>query len=232
VLAGLAHAHAKGIVHRDIKPENILLESVIGVPGDCVRIVDFGLAKLLDGASSLTLGSLLGSPHYMPPEQMRPGDIDERVDIYSTGIVLFEMLTGRKPFDGPNIGDVLLAQKQQPPPSLASAAPGLAASPALERVIQRALEKYPGARFRSALDMQRAIGGLPEVGRDHGHGVAVVRPAGAEPPPPPPAGPTSGSASGWTSSLTSRAVFSWRALVRAVRLRWAAWPRRGPRQPE
>jgi eukaryotic-like serine/threonine-protein kinase len=224
LLAGLAHAHAKGIVHRDIKPENILLENVIGVPGDCVRIVDFGLAKLLDGASSLTLGSLLGSPHYMPPEQMRPGDIDERVDIYSTGIVMFEMLTGRKPFDGPNIGDVLLAQKQQPPPSLASAAPGLTASPALERVIQRALEKYPGARFRSALDMQRAIAALPDVGRSNGVAPAGgdVRTSRAGPPSPHPGDADASlvprGKSGWPRLAAGQAGQA--GIVRA--LRWAA----------
>ena len=184
LLAGLAHAHGKGIVHRDIKPENVLLEEVVGVSGDFVRIVDFGLAKLLDGASSLTLGTLLGSPHYMPPEQMRAGDIDERVDIYSTGIVLFEMLTGRRPFEGSNIGDVLLAQKHEPAPPLAKVAPGVQISPALERVIQRALEKYPGARFRSALDMKRAIEKVPELGRPEA--AAEIRTASVPPPHPGP----------------------------------------------
>jgi serine/threonine-protein kinase len=223
LLAGLAHAHARGIIHRDVKPENILLESVVGVAGDYVRIVDFGLAKLLDGASSVTLGKVLGSPHYMPPEQMRAGDIDARMDIYSTGIVLFEMLTGRRPFEGSNIGDVLLAQKQQPAPPLSQAAPGLAPSPALERLVQRALEKYPGDRFRTALDMQRAIEALPELGG--GNGVSEIDTPHAQPPPRPAA---AGAAIGRVRSGGSlRAAFrllrrhSW-ALARALRKRLSA----------
>jgi serine/threonine protein kinase len=163
LLAGLAHAHSKGIVHRDIKPENILLEQAVGLTGDHVRIVDFGLAKLLDSASKLTLGKLLGSPHYMPPEQMREGEIDERVDIYTTGIVMFEMLTGRKPFDGASIGDVFLAQKQQPPPPFEKVAPNLRVSPVLERVVRRAMAKSPAARFSTALEMKAAIEAVPDL---------------------------------------------------------------------
>jgi serine/threonine-protein kinase len=223
LLAGLAHAHARGIIHRDVKPENILLESVVGVAGDYVRIVDFGLAKLLDGASSVTLGKVLGSPHYMPPEQMRAGDIDARMDIYSTGIVLFEMLTGRRPFEGSNIGEVLLAQKQQPAPPLSRAAPGLAASPALQRLVQRALEKYPGDRFRPALDLQRAIESLPELGG--GNGVSEIHTPHAQPPPQPAA---AGAAIGRVRPRASlRAAFrllrrqSW-ALARALRKRISA----------
>jgi eukaryotic-like serine/threonine-protein kinase len=229
LLAGLAHAHAKGIIHRDVKPENVLLERVIGVPDDYVRIVDFGLAKLLDGASSVTHGKVLGSPHYMPPEQMRAGDIDARMDIYSTGIVLFEMLTGRRPFEGANIGEVLLAQKQQTAPPLSKAAPGLAPSPALERLVQRALEKYPGDRFRSALDMQKAIEALPELGG--GNGVPVIQAPETQPPPQPEA---AGAAIGRVRSERSTSLgaafrllgrHSWalaRAWARALRKRPSA----------
>jgi serine/threonine protein kinase len=213
LLAGLAHAHAKGIVHRDVKPENILLEQVVGVPGDWVRIVDFGLAKLLDGASALTLGKLLGSPHYMPPEQMRAGEIDARVDVYSTGIVLFEMLAGRRPFEGANIGDVLLAQKQQPAPPLGQVAPALRPSPALERLIQRAMEKYPGDRFRTALDMQRALDTLPELGGDaSAPGPGEALPVGPPVMPGNHLAPARGRA-----AIAARALVSLRTALRSLR---------------
>ena len=92
VLAGLGCAHGHGIIHRDIKPENILVEQTAG-PEDHVCILDFGLAKFLDDGSKLTVGLCVGTPHYMAPEQMVEGPVDERVDIYTTGIVLYEMLT-------------------------------------------------------------------------------------------------------------------------------------------
>jgi hypothetical protein len=163
LLAGLAHAHAKGIVHRDVKPENIFIQETVGLAGDHVRILDFGLARLLDGASKLTLGTLLGTPHYMPPEQMRDGEIDERVDIYTAGIVLYEMLTGRKPFDGPTLSEIFLAQKEKPPPTFRAAAPGLQASAELEAVVCRAVEKLPASRFASALAMKNALEAVPEL---------------------------------------------------------------------
>jgi tRNA A-37 threonylcarbamoyl transferase component Bud32 len=237
LLAGLAHAHSKGIVHRDVKPENILLEQAVGVAGDYVRIVDFGVAKLLDAASKLTLGKALGSPHYMPPEQMSAGEIDERVDIYTTGIVLFEMLTGRKPFDGPSLGDVLLAQKQDPPPPFAEAAPRLRFSPDLERLVQRALAKSPAARFRSALEMKAAIEALPEMaGRDH---LGAIVATGAEPSPghggpgpeSSPAGPLLAHLQRAAGQLARRgqralgvAFRHLQAVGREARARWSALP--------
>jgi eukaryotic-like serine/threonine-protein kinase len=243
LLAGLAHAHAKGIVHRDVKPENVLLEAALGVSGDCVRIVDFGLAKLLDSASKLTLGTLLGSPHYMPPEQMSAGaEIDARVDIYTTGIVLYEMLTGARPFDGPTLGDVLLAQKQDPPPRFSKVAPGLQASPALERVVRRALEKAPGARFQSALEMIAAIEALPELAARDGAPQPRAAAAAAAPPPAPPpdalapdpAHPPPARARRAADALARRAgaglrvaLGGGRAAARAVRSRWSSLPRHG-----
>jgi eukaryotic-like serine/threonine-protein kinase len=239
LLAGLAHAHSKGVVHRDVKPENVLLEAALGVSGDCVRIVDFGLAKLLDSASKLTLGTLLGSPHYMPPEQLTAGEIDPRADIYTTGIVLFEMLTGARPFDGPSLGDVLLAQKQDLPPSFDKLAPGLQVSPALERVVRRALEKAPGARFRSALEMKAALEALPEMAA--AAGAAAIRPPASE------AANTQAAQAGGGGATPGRGERPRAALVRrgraalgvtldharrlggVARSRWSTLPRHGRR---
>src|SRR5262245_11989339 len=90
VLAGLTHAHAQGIIHRDVKPENILLTPVVG-HGEQVRLVDFGLAKLRD-ERSITTGVAVGTPGYMAPEQTIGERVDERADVYATGIILFELL--------------------------------------------------------------------------------------------------------------------------------------------
>jgi len=97
LLAGVAHAHAQGIIHRDLKPDNLILADADGLP-DHVRILDFGLAKLRDGPA-MTSGLAIGTPSYMSPEQTgAPGEIDGRTDIYAIGVVLHEMLAGKKPF--------------------------------------------------------------------------------------------------------------------------------------
>jgi serine/threonine protein kinase len=164
VLAALVHAHARGIVHRDIKPENVIVEPIAGTEVEHVRVLDFGLAKLLDGAAKLTMGLVLGTPHYMPPEQMGDAEIDARADIYTTGIVLFEMLTAQRPFDGATMAEVFLAQKEATAPALSAAAPDRRFSPALETLVRRALEKAPADRFPSAEVMLRALQALPEMG--------------------------------------------------------------------
>ena len=101
ILSGLAHAHGQGVIHRDIKPGNIMLGEAAGM-GDHVRIFDFGLAKLHDpgfeGEPSMV--GIVGTPCYMAPEQTRGDKVDARADLYATGIVLYELLTGQKPFDG------------------------------------------------------------------------------------------------------------------------------------
>ncbi len=97
VLSGLAHAHELGIVHRDIKPANIVLSQKAGL-GDHAKILDFGLARLNQETSNLTAGVILGTPSYMAPEQIRGVVIDGRVDLYACGVMLFELVTGTKPF--------------------------------------------------------------------------------------------------------------------------------------
>ena len=99
VLAGIAHAHSHGIIHRDLKPGNVLLQNMVGV-GESVRIFDFGLAKLTDAASgaNMSISLMAGTPNYMSPEQSRGKKVDERTDLYAIGVMLFELLSGEKPF--------------------------------------------------------------------------------------------------------------------------------------
>src|SRR6185503_3661695 len=130
LLAGLAHAHAQGIVHRDLKPENLILSGEGGLE-EHLRILDFGLAKLRDGPA-MTAGLAVGTPSYMSPEQSgADGAIDARTDLYAVGVLLFERLTGRKPFESENVGEVILMQREAPPPKLRATAPEASYSGAL-----------------------------------------------------------------------------------------------------
>ncbi|WP_309890487.1 protein kinase domain-containing protein [Archangium sp.] len=162
VLAGLAHAHAQGIVHRDIKPDNILLTEAIGL-GDQVRILDFGLAKLRDTVSNLTTGLAVGTPSYMAPEQIRAGEIDVRTDLYAVGVLLFELLTGAKPFDGERVAEVMRKHQEETPPTLGSLRAGAGFSQELEAVVRKAMAKQPVDRFQTAADFAGALEGLPDV---------------------------------------------------------------------
>ncbi len=154
VLSGLAHAHEQGIIHRDIKPANIMItpKAPLGVHA---RILDFGLARLYASSTSLTDGLAVGTPSYMAPEQCRGDQVDERADLYACGVVLYELVTGRKPFVAPDPIAVIKQQLDKPAPRLSDAAPGDYG--ALEDVIARALAKQPADRFRSATAMSEAI---------------------------------------------------------------------------
>ena len=163
ILAGLAHAHAHGIIHRDIKPENILVSTVEG-HGEQVSILDFGLAKLRN-ENSVTTGLAVGTPSYMSPEQTMGERVDERVDVYATGIILYELLVGKKPFMADSPFDIMRMQREQSPPPLAIAAPDLKASPELQALITRALAKRREARFPSAAAFGAALDAVPEAVR-------------------------------------------------------------------
>jgi serine/threonine-protein kinase len=160
VLAGLAHAHELGIVHRDIKPANIMVAPKEAL-GDHVQILDFGLARMLEQSTQLTKGLAVGTPSYMAPEQCRGAPADARIDLYATGIVLFEMITGKKPFVSLDPMVVVKMQLNQPPPRLADALRGEHGE--LETVIARALAKDPDLRFQSAVEMASAIGAALEI---------------------------------------------------------------------
>ena len=152
VASALAAAHGSGIVHRDIKPENIMIRR-----DGIVKVLDFGLAKLTMPAGSemskedQTLfktapGSVIGTAAYMSPEQARGVEVDSRTDIWSLGVVLYEMLTGHRPFDGDTQTDVLVAILNQPVPALADFA--VEAPPELRRMIDKALAKNVEDRYR------------------------------------------------------------------------------------
>ena len=165
VLAGMAHAHGQGIVHRDIKPGNVMLDMVAGM-GEQVHIFDFGLAKLLDGPTkdrlSITAG-VMGTPGYMSPEQASAEPVDHRSDLYSAGIVIFEMLTGRRPFDSDDPGEVIRMHKQAAPPALHEVDPDVPYSPELEAVLVKSLAKTPEDRFQSAARFAAALRAVPEA---------------------------------------------------------------------
>jgi serine/threonine-protein kinase len=161
LLAGLGYAHAQGIIHRDLKPENLILSDEPGL-SDHLRILDFGLAKLRDGPA-MTAGFAVGTPSYMSPEQTgADGAIDARTDLYAVGVVLFELLSGRKPFQSENVGELLLMHREQAPPLLRAVAPDLSAD--MEAVVSKALAKLADDRFQTAAEFATALDGTPEGG--------------------------------------------------------------------
>src|ERR1700686_2284200 len=165
VADALAASHAKGIVHRDIKPANIFL-----TPNGQVKILDFGLAKLVkDGSggtatdtsidNSLTqVGVIPGTAVYMSPEQARSEDLDVRSDIFSFGVVLFEMATGKKPFTGTNVVTTLHAVMKSKAPSPRSINPNV--PPELEAIIGKAMEKERSKRYQNAAEMKADLARL------------------------------------------------------------------------
>jgi eukaryotic-like serine/threonine-protein kinase len=155
VLAGLAHAHDKGIIHRDIKPANILITVAQG-HGEHVRIVDFGLAKLRD-EGSFTTGVAVGTPVYMSPEQTIGTKADERADLYACGVILYEMLAGAKLFQAETPFEVMRMHREDPPPPLSTTAAGVEISPGLQAVVTRALAKAREDRFQSASEFLAAL---------------------------------------------------------------------------
>ncbi len=152
-LAGLGYAHRKGIVHRDVKPANLLLNE-----NDEVVVADFGIARTDAAPGLTTTGISIGTPQYMSPEQiLTPETVDQRADIYSLGIVLYELLSGRTPFDSGSQFAILQAHVSEPPPPLRSLDPEI--SPALEAVVMRALAKRAADRYPDCGAMERDLEG-------------------------------------------------------------------------
>jgi len=151
VLQGLSYAHARGIIHRDITPANIFLTS-----SGPVKIIDFGLAKAATDLRLTQEGSPIGAAHYMSPEQIRGAqEIDARTDIYSCGIVLYELITGRKPFEGGDAFTIMKGHAEELPPSPTEASPEV--SEELSAIILRAMSKKPEDRFQTADALLQAI---------------------------------------------------------------------------
>src|SRR5262249_35242480 len=144
----LGEAHRAGIVHRDLKPSNIMLVTR-GRDADFVKVLDFGIAKL-EGVKMTATGAIFGTPQYMSPEQLRGESLDGRSDLYSLGVILFEMLTGQLPFRSQTPAGFMHKHISEPPPQMRTLEPALAITPALEDAVQRALAKSPAQRPQTA----------------------------------------------------------------------------------
>jgi serine/threonine-protein kinase len=155
-LAGLAHAHRLGVVHRDLKPGNLFLAHQPD-GSTVVKILDFGIAKFTSGreAGKLTGGGPMGSPMYMAPEQVRGGTIDHRVDVWAMGVVLYELLVGKTPFEADGVGEMLAAVLEREPEPVRSVRPDLPEE--IDRAIKKALAKSPDERFVDVAQLARAI---------------------------------------------------------------------------
>ncbi|NLD19335.1 MAG: Stk1 family PASTA domain-containing Ser/Thr kinase [Clostridiales bacterium] len=167
IAAALAFAHKNHIIHRDVKPHNVMI-----TPNGTAKITDFGIAKAVNAATIVdNTDGIIGSVHYFSPEQARGGYVDEKSDIYSLGIVMYEMLTGRVPFDGDNPVNIALMHingEMVPPSRMVAGVP-----PALEHIIMKCTDKYPVNRFASAEELIEALNNLEFVGSMVGDSVLM-----------------------------------------------------------
>ncbi len=184
MLRALGYAHGHGIVHRDIKPANIML-----LDDGTVKVADFGVARI-DSLALTQHGSMVGTPSYMSPEQFTGDPVDARADLFAAGVILFEMLTGEKPFPGKSLTEIMYKVLHEPPRDPSSL--NVALPPALDGIVRRALTRRPEDRFQSATAfagaLAAAVAGTP--GDDGEDAATVIGPAAAPValPQPPPGG--------------------------------------------
>ncbi len=167
IALGVAQAHKKGIVHRDLKPPNIMVQKNLA-PRNAVKVLDFGLAKIKSAESYPSLiqaqtQNVMGSPPYMSPEQWSGEDIDHRTDIYALGVIFFQMLAGRLPYQADSMPGMMYQHLTSPLPAFSSF--GISIAPSLEAVLQKALQKNPQERYWTLESMLTDIGAS---GRDLG----------------------------------------------------------------
>ncbi len=198
VCDALTAAHSRGIIHRDLKPENVMLLPDPKDPSqDLVKVLDFGIAKVLErdrgpnppdssedapsslvGSALTTVGVVVGTPAYMSPEQCRAEPVDARSDVYSCGILLYQLICGRTPFTGDSPIEIAINQVRMPPDPPSTIVPSI--NQQLEQIILTALEKWPAQRQQSAAELRDALlAVLPQLTDDR-KGVAE----GKQPPPP------------------------------------------------
>lgn len=165
VLRGLSFAHGQGLVHRDLKPGNVFLQALPDT-ADHVKILDFGFAKFVageqrdEGPALTRAGKVFGTPAYMSPEQVTGGGIDGRADLYAVGVLLYEMLAGRKPFEG-EVPEMIRAKVLGTPMRLAEARPEIQIHPALDRLLEQALARKDD-RYQDANTMLAALDAVPQ----------------------------------------------------------------------
>jgi len=195
IAAGLGSAHSLDIVHRDLKPENVMLVDKGGDP-DFVKVLDFGIAKVPIGEvpqpketpahTPITkAGMVFGTPEYMAPEQALGQTVDGRADLYALGVILYEMLSGSRPFSSQSQVGILGQQLSKPPPKISERAPGIIVPPAVEAVAMKLLEREASARYQSASEVVDVINRL--LAPIPGRGIyRFTLPEGSPSQPPPP----------------------------------------------
>ncbi len=150
ILSALNHAHEKGVIHRDIKPQNIML-----LADGTIKVTDFGIARFSSNETQTMTDRAIGSVHYISPEQAKGGVIDEKADIYSVGVMLYEMITGKLPFEADNAVSVAIMQMQSSPRSPREINPDIPEG--LEQITLKAMQKSPSNRYSSAQNMIKDI---------------------------------------------------------------------------
>ncbi|MBU6424700.1 MAG: serine/threonine protein kinase [Rhodospirillales bacterium] len=191
LMTGLQFSHGRGVVHRDVKPANIMLTKA----GE-VKIADFGIARI-ESSSMTQAGTMLGTPSYMSPEQFMGQTVDARTDLYSSGVMLYQLLTGEKPFDGGLTAIMHKVLHTEPP---APSALSVSVTPAMDAVVKKAMAKQPGDRFDSASDFAQALRDAAEAKTtpaesfslsldDFSGDATMVAPRKATPAAPPPPAP-------------------------------------------
>ena len=173
VCGALDEAHDHGMVHRDLKPDNIFLTQVHRMEG-FVKVLDFGIAKVLDtraGVESLTsTGLVVGTPKYVSPEQAQARLVDRRSDLYSLGVILYEMLTGRVPFEAPSAAGLLVQHVSEPPPPLPGAVGGVPVPHGLRVLVAELLNKRPDDRPKTAAEVERRLAAIAPQCAEGGEG--------------------------------------------------------------